>query len=247
MIMGQDWVYERRFDVIISNHPYWNYHGFFSALRVGGTWVFQCLGVHKKLLDCRLQGKNNTQGDTIIKGKHNFMRKKLLGTNQGIKFFSGISVMEPQSNLEVKENLNILKVIFLRGQTVHVNNNRIRVIWTIKWNKLNFSNFAPINGVSKTRLNFRSQFKIVNRQKKSTENRAPALVTYSCEEFQFWTTSNHLLQKNEEITLNTDQKLNKLYVSQESQQANQTVSRVVDISNPATSRTTDILSALEIL
>ena len=31
MIMGLNWRYESRFDVITSNQSYWNYHGFLSA------------------------------------------------------------------------------------------------------------------------------------------------------------------------------------------------------------------------
>ena len=29
--MGQNWGCESRFDAIISNQPYWNYHDFLSA------------------------------------------------------------------------------------------------------------------------------------------------------------------------------------------------------------------------
>ena len=45
-----------------------------------------CLTGEKKLLDCRLLRRISAQAYTMIKGKDNFIRKKLLGTNQRIKF-----------------------------------------------------------------------------------------------------------------------------------------------------------------
>ena len=64
MIMGQNWGYESGFYVIISNQPYWNYHGF--CLSGGPCKVFQCPGGQRKLLHCCLLVGISTQADTEL-------------------------------------------------------------------------------------------------------------------------------------------------------------------------------------
>ena len=52
MVMRQNWEYESRIAVIISNQPYWTYHDFLFAL--GDLLSFSVPWGHKKFLGCCL-------------------------------------------------------------------------------------------------------------------------------------------------------------------------------------------------
>ena len=62
--MKQNWGYESRFGVVISNQPYWNFHGFLSAW--GDLLSFSVPGGQKELLGCCLLGGISTQADTNL-------------------------------------------------------------------------------------------------------------------------------------------------------------------------------------
>ena len=68
MIIEQKWWYESRFAVIISSQPYWNYHGFLSAL--GELSSFSVPERAEKIGGLLFAGGMSTQTDTMIMFEH---------------------------------------------------------------------------------------------------------------------------------------------------------------------------------